>query len=50
VPEAVVATALRAAHAAAALLIEPQRRLAAAVGKTKLVLPAPSVRRCTLKR
>ena len=42
----VVATALRAAHAAAALLIEPQRRLAAAVGKPKLVMPAPTAGGC----
>ena len=36
VPESVVASALRAAHEAAKLLIEPQRRLQRAIGKEKL--------------
>ena len=36
VPESVVASALRAAHEAAKTLIEPQRKLQRAMGKTKL--------------
>ena len=36
VPESVVASPLRAAHEAAKLLIEPQRRLQRAIGKEKL--------------
>lgn len=50
VPEAVVAAALRAAHGAAALLIAPQRRLAAAVGRPKMAVPAPTPAEAALKK